>query len=277
MLVDSRSSTDIIFHDAFVKLGISNVQLTPVNTPLVGFFGEIVEALGEVTLPLSLGSYPKRSTKMVKFPVIKTSSAYNMILGRPSLNIFQAIESTYHMKLKFSTPGRVGEFIADNHLPRECHAVTLWGSSRNRKIQVSSEERAPKPEKLLRENGIHLVDEEAEIKEIITATKTLKHIEIIPNDPNKTLNIGTELPTELEQKLKIFLGRNLDVFSWGDDPISGITHEYALHYLRVDPKIRPVKQKKRSFGPEKNRHIAAEVETLLAEKIHQTSFIPRLA
>ncbi|XP_073125955.1 uncharacterized protein [Henckelia pumila] len=227
ILVDLGSSVDIIFHDAFVKLGISNAQLTPVNTPLIGFSGEIVEALGEVTLPLSLGSYPKRSTKMVKFLVVKASSAYNVILGRQ---------------------------------------MTLRGSSKNRKRQVSSEEKPPKPGKLLRENGIHLVDEEAESKERITATETLKHVAIIPTDPKKTLKIGTELPPELEEKLKNFLGRNLDVFAWGDEHLPGIPHEYALHHLRVDPKMRPVKQKKRAFGPEKNRHIAAEVEKLLVAK-----------
>ncbi|KAL0415988.1 UNVERIFIED_CONTAM: hypothetical protein Slati_3430700 [Sesamum latifolium] len=104
VLVDSGSSVDIIFYDAYAQLGIDNAQLWRVNTPLTGFSGEMIEPLGEVTLPLSLGSYPKRSTKMVKFLVVKAPSAYNIILERPSLNIFLAIASTYHMKLKFPTP-----------------------------------------------------------------------------------------------------------------------------------------------------------------------------
>ncbi|KAL0410899.1 UNVERIFIED_CONTAM: hypothetical protein Slati_3679600 [Sesamum latifolium] len=87
-LVDSRSSTDIIFYDAYVQLEIDNAQLRKVNTPLTGFSGEMMEPLGEVTLPLSLGSYPKRSTKIVKFFVVKAPSAYNIILGKPSLNLF---------------------------------------------------------------------------------------------------------------------------------------------------------------------------------------------
>ncbi|KAL0370792.1 UNVERIFIED_CONTAM: hypothetical protein Sangu_0397300 [Sesamum angustifolium] len=78
-------------------------NLRKVNTPLTGFSGEMIEPLGEVMLPLSLGSLPKRSTKMVKFLVVNAPSAYNIILGRPSLNLFQAIASTFHMKLKFPT------------------------------------------------------------------------------------------------------------------------------------------------------------------------------
>ncbi|KAL0340477.1 UNVERIFIED_CONTAM: hypothetical protein Sradi_4564500 [Sesamum radiatum] len=108
VLVDSRSSADIIFYDAFVQLGIDNAQLRKVNTPLTGFSGEMIEPLGEVMLPLSLGSLPKRSTKMVKFLVIKAPSAYNIVLGRPSLNIFRAITSTFHMKLKFPISIGVG-------------------------------------------------------------------------------------------------------------------------------------------------------------------------
>ncbi|KAL0320262.1 UNVERIFIED_CONTAM: hypothetical protein Sradi_5287700 [Sesamum radiatum] len=85
----------------------------------------MIEPLGEVTLPLSLGSYPNRSTKMVKFLVVKAPSAYNIILGKPGLNMFQAIASTYHMKLKFPTPDGVGEATGDERMARECYANTL--------------------------------------------------------------------------------------------------------------------------------------------------------
>ncbi|KAL0420150.1 UNVERIFIED_CONTAM: hypothetical protein Sradi_1428500 [Sesamum radiatum] len=81
VLVDSGSSADIMFYDAYVQLGIDNAQLRKVNTPLTGFSGEMIEPLREVMLPLSLGSLPKRSTKMVKFLVVKAPSAYNIILG----------------------------------------------------------------------------------------------------------------------------------------------------------------------------------------------------
>ncbi|KAL0295352.1 UNVERIFIED_CONTAM: hypothetical protein Sangu_3200400 [Sesamum angustifolium] len=125
VLVDSGSSADIIFYDAYVQLGVENAQLRKVNTPLTGFSGEMIEPLGEVTLPLSLGSYPKRSTKMVKFLVVKAPSAYNIILGRPSLNLFRAIASTFHMKLKFPTSDGVGEAVGDERMARECYANTL--------------------------------------------------------------------------------------------------------------------------------------------------------
>ncbi|KAL0349822.1 UNVERIFIED_CONTAM: hypothetical protein Sradi_4131400 [Sesamum radiatum] len=67
VLVDnSGSSTDIIFYKALSQMGINNARLTRVNTPLKSFSGNIVEPVGEVILLMSLGSYLRRVTKMVK-------------------------------------------------------------------------------------------------------------------------------------------------------------------------------------------------------------------
>ncbi|KAL0285961.1 UNVERIFIED_CONTAM: hypothetical protein Sangu_2757500 [Sesamum angustifolium] len=120
-----------MFYDAYVQLGIDNAQLRKVNTPLTGFSGEMIEPLGEVMLPLSLGSLPKRSTKMVKFLVVNAPSAYNIILGRPSLNLFQAIASTFHMKLKFPTSVGVGEVVGDELMARVCYVNTLKRSRKS--------------------------------------------------------------------------------------------------------------------------------------------------
>ncbi|KAL0333096.1 UNVERIFIED_CONTAM: hypothetical protein Scaly_2211100 [Sesamum calycinum] len=85
----------------------------------------MIEPLGEVMLLLSLGSLPKRSTKMVKFLVVKAPSAYNIILGRSSLNLFRAIASTFHMKLKFPTSIGIGEAVGDKLMARVCYVITL--------------------------------------------------------------------------------------------------------------------------------------------------------
>ncbi|KAL0366950.1 UNVERIFIED_CONTAM: hypothetical protein Sradi_3585100 [Sesamum radiatum] len=94
-------------------------------------------------LPISLGSYPKRVTKMVKFLVVDAPSAYNVILGRPSLNSFQAIASTYHLKLKFPTPNGIGEEVGDRRQARECYANSLKKESKDRPNETSSNGKAP--------------------------------------------------------------------------------------------------------------------------------------
>ncbi|KAK4386298.1 hypothetical protein Sango_2500400 [Sesamum angolense] len=63
--------------------------------------------------PLTLGEVPLRRTCVLKFLVVDIPFAYNVILGRPTLNSFRAIISTYHMKIKFPVERGVGEDKAD--------------------------------------------------------------------------------------------------------------------------------------------------------------------
>ena len=58
---------------------------------------------------LVVGDYPQQIAKNVTFLVVDCSSAYNAILGRPTLNSWKAVTSTYHLMIKFPTDYGVGE------------------------------------------------------------------------------------------------------------------------------------------------------------------------
>jgi hypothetical protein len=69
-LVDNGSSGDIIFGDAFDKMGLSKDLLQPPDTPLYGFGGRVIHALGKVVLPVSFGTVQNARTEYLSFDVV---------------------------------------------------------------------------------------------------------------------------------------------------------------------------------------------------------------
>ena len=59
IFVDSGSSVDILFYDAFSKISIPNGWLGSISSPLVGFTGDAVPVEGVITLTIVAGRYPK--------------------------------------------------------------------------------------------------------------------------------------------------------------------------------------------------------------------------
>ena len=72
-----------------------------------------------------VSDYPQQTTKDVTFLMVDYSSAYNAILGRPTLNSWKAVISTYHLMIKFPTKYRVGEVQGDQIAARECYIAML--------------------------------------------------------------------------------------------------------------------------------------------------------
>ena len=125
VLVDNESSVDIIFASAFDKMGIGREKLKPVNACLHGFLGERVLPLGSVQLVLTLGDPPCQATTTVRFLIVDAPSAYNMLLGRPSLNAIRVVPSAYHMVIKLTTENGVGMVRGNQRIARECYSASM--------------------------------------------------------------------------------------------------------------------------------------------------------
>ena len=125
VFVDNGSSTDIIFASAFDKMGIGREKLEPVSTHLRGFSGEKVLPLRSIQLVLTLGDPPCEAIMAVKFLRVDAPSAYNMLLGIPSLNAIKTIPSAYNMMIKFPTTGGVGMVQGDQRVARECYSASM--------------------------------------------------------------------------------------------------------------------------------------------------------
>ena len=74
---------------------------------------------------LTLGEPPCQATMTTRFLIVDAPSAYNMLLGRPSLNAIKSIPSAYHMMIKFPTVNRVGMVRGDQLVARECYSASM--------------------------------------------------------------------------------------------------------------------------------------------------------
>ena len=185
VLIDNRSLADIIFASAFDNMGIGREKLEPVNTHLRGFSGEKVLPLGLIQLVLTFGEPPCQATTTARFLIIDAPSAYNMLLGRPSLNAIKAIPSAYHMIIKFPTIHGVGMVRGDQRVASECYIASM----KQRAVDnVNVDE-------------IDMRDEE------LTRPEPSEELEPVQldDDPEHLAYIGTKLAGDLKSLLTQFL------------------------------------------------------------------------
>uniref|UniRef100_A0A2N9FF19 Integrase catalytic domain-containing protein n=1 Tax=Fagus sylvatica TaxID=28930 RepID=A0A2N9FF19_FAGSY len=250
VLIDNGSSADIIYLPAYQQMKIHKEQLKPIDIPLVGFTGDKVKPLRVVSLTIEAGTYPKQARTSVKFLVVDCPSAYNVIIGRPTLNKLRAVTSTYHLLVRFPTEHGIGELKGDQATARECYFASLGPEAKHQTMKIDKGHRLVEP------------------------TEELEVIMLDDDEPSKTTSIGTKMDGTIREAMINFLKSNLDVFAWMHDDMPGIDPAKICHKLNVNPSIRPIKQKRRVFAPDRNQTISDEVEKLLTAGFIREVFYP---
>ncbi|XP_073153781.1 uncharacterized protein [Henckelia pumila] len=227
-------------------MDLQGYELSPIKTALYGFAGHTVQPRGEVLLTITLGLGDMKKTVMTRFTIVEAPSSYNVILGRPDLNAFRAVASAYHQKIKFPVGYRLGEVRGDQTSSRKCY-VEIVKLDYKRARQNGKE-------------GCHGVREVCSVEE---AKGEHEEVELVPGKGEKSTKISRDLESDLAEKLRGCLIKKIDVFTWSPDKLVGISSHVVEQKLNIVPGSRPIMQKKRHFGAEKDRVIAGQVQELL--------------
>ncbi|XP_071928220.1 uncharacterized protein [Coffea arabica] len=259
--VDPGSSVDVLYYRTFESLKLTKDQLTPVRTPLVGFGGHIVHPEGMVSLMVTIGRHPRCRTVHVSFAVVKADSPYNMLIGRPTLNALRAVYSTYHLSFKFPTLAGVAEVSSDVNAARECYLATIQAAVAPRAASKAEEKR---PAVL----SIDSIDPQKAGKlGKLEPGNEVEQVVLDDSRPDQVVQVGAGLPSPLKEEMICLIKNHRDVFAWSADEVVGVPLELMIHQLNVNPQTRPMRQKRRHFGPERSKAISDEIDKLLPAKI----------
>ena len=160
--------------------------------------------------------------------------------------------STYHLLVKFLTEHGVGEVRGDQIAARECYLASLGTEGKNQTMTIE------------------------EPKTLVEPSKELNTIILDEEHPKKSTRIGINLPplAQIRESIIHFLKENKDVFAWSHEDMPGIDPSIISHELNVNPCLRPIKQKRRIFAPERNNAIMEEVDKLLTTNFIREVFYP---
>ncbi|KAH0981220.1 hypothetical protein GBA52_008397 [Prunus armeniaca] len=112
-------------------------------TPLVSFSGDVVQPIGSIHLPISIGSAPQRATFTTPFLIVNCPTAYNITLGRPALVQVKDFISTHMLLLKFPTPHGMGTVRGDQLGARSCYASAVKYTNRQHRGEALAVTKAP--------------------------------------------------------------------------------------------------------------------------------------
>ncbi|XP_068480871.1 uncharacterized protein [Phaseolus vulgaris] len=274
VLVDQGSSADVMFWPTFEKLQLSPDQLRPYGGCLYGFVGDQVEVRGYIELRTTFTDGLVSRTEKIRYLVVNALSAYNILLGRPTLNRTGAVPSTRHMKVKLpSMEGMIITIRSDQKEVKKCYENSL----KNKRyvchvsttpppgVELERESRrdmamalevvvegdvpdVPMEDIEARSESAARVEEERSCSEtaresgiaraLIASEKWPQPVEkwLEKKISGKTFKLGKTLDSETQDQIARVISRHLDAFAWSASDMPGIDPDFLCHRLAMDPQ-----------------------------------------
>ncbi|XP_027922819.1 uncharacterized protein LOC114180718 [Vigna unguiculata] len=235
--------------------------MVPYDEPIYDFSGEKVSTRGYIDLHTVFCDGTQTKIIPIRFLVVDALTSFNVLLGRPSLNILGVVVSRPHLAMKFPSPfGDNLTIHGDQRLTRECYMASLHPQLLI--LQTNNIECLPSFDiALFGDNLDPEIGRDARL-ELVDDIVPLE----LPN--GRTLKLGTGLQQEQRDILTPTLISNTDLFAWSVANLLGIDLQVAVHKLSNYKEARYVSQKKRKLGEE--RRLVAKVET---DKLLNVGFI----
>ena len=80
----------------------------------------------------------------------------------------------------------------------------------------------------------------------------------------KVFKLGSALDQAAQDQIAEVIARQLDSFAWSALDMPGIDPDFLCHRLTMDPKVRPVRQRRRKFNEKRRQVIREETRKLLS-------------
>ncbi|XP_015966785.1 uncharacterized protein LOC107490525 [Arachis duranensis] len=248
ILMDTGAHSNIIFRNVFDALGLRDANLATHQHGVVGLGDHFIKPDGIIFLPTSMGQGQRRRTVMANFVVLRDSTAYNIILGRKTINDLGAAISTKLLVMKFVTDdGSMGSIRGDLETAVACDHASL--SLRKKSKEAS---------------GVFLADLDARIddKPRPEPEGDLEKFRVGDTEEKFTF-INRNLPHELKEPLMEMIRANADLFAWTPSDMPGIDPQLMSHSLAVKPEAQPVAQRRRKISQERAEELARQTAGLL--------------
>jgi hypothetical protein len=121
VLIDNRSSINIMYRDTMHKLGIKENMLEPSKTIFHGIVpGLSCAPMGKIQMDVIFGNQDNCRVENLMFEVVDLDSPYHALLGRPTLVKFMASTYVAYLKMKMLGPRGVITIVGDYKRSMAC-------------------------------------------------------------------------------------------------------------------------------------------------------------